>query len=480
MSPSGRSSKQRTATHETLDLFGAPAPRPAPPAEPSPKPRSEGPTEPEARALTVSALNRQVRGVLEGAFGPVSVVGEITNWKRAGSGHRYFTLRDATAQVTCVMWRDAAARLPMDPDDGMNVLVRARIGLYESRGSYQLTVSSLDTVGDEGLHQRAFEELRRRLEAEGLLDPARRRPIPRMPTTLGVVTSTSGAALRDILTVVRRRAPWTRVLVMNARVQGEGASDEVARAIRVLGSSGRVDSLIVGRGGGSKEDLWEFNREAVARAIVECPVPVISAVGHETDVTIADLVADLRAPTPSAAAEAAVVDREVIAEWVRDARARARSALRAGVQRRRQAISAGPTRLRRAVRVLTGPRRERVQTTRARLDRALRAVVERRRVGVQVLPRLARTTRSALDRRRAEVAVLAGRLDALSPLATLRRGYSVARSPEGQVLKQLDDFVPGSNFQLRVSDGRVDCRVERIAEQIAPFAPPPPSPRDEA
>ena len=251
------------------------------------------------RIWSVAELNRAVRGLLEFEFPPLYVAGEVANWKRASSGHCYFTLKDEAAQLRCVMWRSDATRLPIDPEEGMRVRAFGSATLYEARGDFQLNVRSLEGEGEAGLWKLAFEKLRARLEAEGLLDPARRRPIPAFPRSVGVVTSLSGAALRDILTVIGRRAPWTRVVLYGTRVQGEGASLEIAAAIGKLGGSGEVDLLIVGRGGGSIEDLWAFNEEPVARAIAECPVPVISAVGHETDVTIADLVADLRAPTPT-------------------------------------------------------------------------------------------------------------------------------------------------------------------------------------
>ncbi|MEW5930651.1 MAG: exodeoxyribonuclease VII large subunit, partial [Gemmatimonadota bacterium] len=265
---------------------------------------------PAARAggeWTPSAVNAAAREMVEGVFPPLWVAGEVANFTRARSGHCYFTLRDAGAQLRCVMWREEARRLPTAPAEGMQVRALGRLTLYESRGEFQLVVADLDARGD-GLWKLAFDRLRARLDAEGLTAPGRRRPVPRAPACVGVVTSTAGAALRDVLAVVRRRAPWTRVVVAGCRVQGEGAAEEIAAAIRRFGAAGCADLLIVGRGGGSIEDLWAFNEEAVARAIAESPVPVISAVGHETDTTIADLVADLRAPTPSAAAEAAVPD----------------------------------------------------------------------------------------------------------------------------------------------------------------------------
>ncbi len=220
----------------------------------------------------------------------------MANWKRAGSGHCYFTLKDESAQLRCVMWRGEAARLPMDPEEGMRVRVFGQLTLYEARGDYQLSVRTLEGEEGEGLWKLAFERLRSKLEQEGLLLPERKRALPRFPQTVGVVTSLTGAALHDILTVLRRRAPWLQVLVRGTRVQGEGAAQEIADALRVLGGSGRVDVVIVGRGGGSLEDLWAFNEEPVARAVAECPVPVVSAVGHEVDVTISRSGGGLQGP----------------------------------------------------------------------------------------------------------------------------------------------------------------------------------------
>ncbi|MDB4951147.1 MAG: Exodeoxyribonuclease 7 large subunit, partial [Gemmatimonadetes bacterium] len=258
---------------------------------------------------TVGEVNAAARDLVEGYFPPMWVAGEVSNFTKARSGHCYFTLRDRDAQLRCVMWRDDARRLPTQPAEGMEVRALGRLTVYPSRGEFQLGVAELEAKG-EGLWKLAFQQLHTKLEAEGLTSPLRRRPIPRHPACVGIVTSSAGAALHDVVTVIRRRAPWTRIVLSAARVQGEGAAQEVADAIRRIGRAGCADVLIVGRGGGSVEDLWAFNEEVVARAIAECPVPVISAVGHETDVTIADLVADLRAPTPSAAAEAAVPDGE--------------------------------------------------------------------------------------------------------------------------------------------------------------------------
>jgi exodeoxyribonuclease VII large subunit len=362
------------------------------------------------------------------------------------------------------MWRSDAARLPIDPDDGMEVRAFGALTLYEVRGEYQLAVRRIEAAGEEGLWRLAFEKLRVRLEAEGLLDPARKRPLPRFPRAVGVVTSTTGAALRDILSVLRRRAPWTRVLVMGTRVQGEGAALDVAHGVRTLGASGLVDLLIVGRGGGSIEDLWAFNEEPVARAIAACAVPVISAVGHEVDVTISDLVADVRAPTPSAAAEAAVQDGEALREALTRVGPRLRRALWSVVERRRKAVRQGLPRLRRGLRVLLEPRSSRAERAHQRLERAMRTLLERRQRRAALEPRLTRAMRVALEGRRSRLAGLAGRLEALSPLSTLRRGYAVPLTAEGRVLRGVDDFTPGRRFQLRVVDGRVECEAGAILD----------------
>ncbi|MCP5541573.1 MAG: exodeoxyribonuclease VII large subunit [Akkermansiaceae bacterium] len=264
--------------------------------------------------LSVSELTRSIRDTLEGRFGTVWVEGEISNYRPHGSGHHYFTLKDDTAQLSCVLFRGQARNLSMRLADGLKVQAEGEITVYEARGQYQLVAKWLQPVG-RGELQARFEALKRKLEVEGLFDRGAKKPVPRFPRCVGVVTSPTGAAIRDILNVLSRRAPWVRVLVFPVRVQGEGGEREIAETLNWIGSLRTgdlppIDTLIVGRGGGSIEDLWNFNEEIVARAIHACPIPVISAVGHEIDFTIADFVADLRAPTPSAAAELAVPDGE--------------------------------------------------------------------------------------------------------------------------------------------------------------------------
>lgn len=367
---------------------------------------------------TPSSLNSAARHLIEGMFPALWVSGEVSNFTRARSGHCYFSLRDRDSQIRCVMWREEARRLPTQPAEGMEVRVLGKITIYEGRGEFQLVVTELEAKG-EGLFKLAIDRLRTKLEMEGLTAPHRKRPIPAHPACVGVVTSSAGAALRDIISVIRRRAPWTRIVLSAARVQGEGAAQEIADAIRRIGAAGCADVLIVGRGGGSIEDLWAFNEEVVARAIAEAPVPVISAVGHETDFTIADLVADLRAPTPSAAAEAAVPDAIAVRRELADLRERMARCTRDQVERGRESLFT------------------------ARLD--LRDAGER-----------------MIRRGRERVGSLAARLNALSPLSTLARGFAVPLDPAGRVLRRTADFTPGDAFRLRVADGTVEARVEGV------------------
>jgi exodeoxyribonuclease VII large subunit len=367
--------------------------------------------------VTVSEANGLAKELIEGVVPPLWVAGEIVNFTRARSGHCYFTLRDETAQLRCVMWRDDARRLPTPPEEGMAVRALGRLTLYPARGDFQLSVSQLEGKGD-GLWKLALERLRQKLEAEGLTSPARRRPLPRHPRVVGVVTSPSGAVFHDILNVIRRRAPWTRVVLAGCRVQGDGAAEDIVAAIRRIETLALVDVLIVGRGGGSAEDLWAFNQEIVARAIAAASIPVISAVGHETDVTIADLVADLRAPTPSAAAEAAVPDRTELDRGLQRDGWRLSQAIAGRLGRAQEAIEVHERQLRRAGDRLVADCRESLRTA-------------------------------------------ARHLEALSPMAALARGYAVPLA-RGRILRRVDEYVPGMPFDLRVRDGVVPCRVEEI------------------
>lgn len=376
---------------------------------------SAGGARPEA--YTVAAVNAMAKEMLETALPPLWVQGEVTGWKRHTSGHCYFGLRDRSAQIRCVLFRSDAQRLPAEPEEGMEVRALGRVTLYEARGEYQFVAREIEGMGAGGLWRIAFERLYRKLDAEGLLAPERKRPLPRHPAAVAVVTSPVGAALQDILRVISVRAPWTRVLLSPARVQGDGAPSDLARAIRLAGRSGLADVIIVGRGGGSTEDLWAFNDEVVARAIASSPVPVISAVGHEIDTTIADLVADLRAATPSAAAERAVPDRAAMARELSTAEDRVRSGLARWVLKRR----------------------DRIENARNALTRSVR-----------------RTSR----RRKELLSQYGEKLDALSPLGALRRGFAVPLDRSGRILRSIDAFEAGDTFGLRVADGTVPCRVE--------------------
>ena len=393
------------------------------------------------RIWSVSEVNGAIRKLIEGSVDTLWVQGEVGNWKRYPSGHCYFSVKDDRSELRCVMFARNASTLPTDPDDGMEVRVLGNLTLYEKKGAYQMSVRRLESEGAEGLWRIAFEKLRSQLEAEGLLDPARKQPLPKHPTVVGIVTSTTGAALRDIISVLSRRAPWVRVLVRGTRVQGEGAASEISEAIKDLVATGEPEVIIVGRGGGSIEDLWAFNEEPVARAISRSTVPIVSAVGHEIDVTISDLVADLRAPTPSAAAEEVVPDGMGIRENLSAVPEELAKGLQGMFQRRRLTIEHALSRLGLGI-------DRRIQPIQQMLDHDF--------------GRLQAEVRGVLDLRRQHLVGVEGKLDALSPLATLRRGYSVARTEDGQILRSVRDFVTGESFMLRVSDGEVIAETTEL------------------
>jgi exodeoxyribonuclease VII large subunit len=367
------------------------------------------------RPITVYRLNAVIKGTLEQRLPPVWVIGEISEWKPWSNGNIYFSLKDKRASIRCVMWARDAQQLPAHPRAGMQVRVFGHVTMYEQRGELQFQVHALEAEAAGGLWKIRFEKVRAKLEAEGLLAPERKRALPRFPKSVGVVTSAEGAAVHDIINVVKKRAPWVKLVLSSARVQGEGAAIDIANAIRRL-ERVDVDVIIVGRGGGSSEDLWAFNEEIVARAIAASPVPVVSAVGHETDTTIADMISDLRAPTPSAAAERTVPDRDMM--------------LREFTTVQQRMLNAS---------------RRRMTQTRTFMDSVTRDMMRNLRM----------LTRTREQRMRAS----AGKLEALSPLAALSRGYSVALDEQGRVLKRLNDFPPERAFVLRISDGGVDCKV---------------------
>ncbi|OLC73322.1 MAG: exodeoxyribonuclease VII large subunit [Gemmatimonadetes bacterium 13_1_40CM_4_69_8] len=371
-------------------------------------------------AWTVGEVTRRARAVIEAGLPPLWVRGEVSGFKAWRSGHWYFTLRDATAQLRCVMFARENRRLPAAPAEGMQVFVFGRPTVWEDKGELRLTVLELLSTEQGGLWQLAFEKAKAALTRDGLLAPGRKRPLPRYPRRIAVITSPDGAAWRDIAAVVGRRwpPPLAELLLVPAQVQGDGAEDSLCAALGRLGRlpGGAVDVAIVGRGGGSKEDLWTFNSERVARAVAVAAVPVVSAVGHETDVTLCDLVADLRAPTPSGAAEAVTPDRQEVEE----------------------ALDRLAQRLARSLTL-----------------RAQRAVDRLERTG----DRLTAAIEGRLERAGAQLAAYGARLDALSPLKVLARGYAVARDARGAVLKRVTQLPAGLAFRLRVSDGEVPARV---------------------
>ena len=401
--------------------------------------RPSGPNAPPApRVWTVRQINRATRLLLEESLPSLWVGGEVTNFRRQRSGHCYFTLKDEVAQIRCVMFRRDAARLPADPDEGMTLRVFGVLTLYEARGVFQLVVSKLETESEGGMWKLAFDRLRGRLDAEGLTDPGRKRALPAFPGTVGIVTSPTSAALRDIVAVIARRAPWLRLLVRGTRVQGVGVGDEIAAAVSALAKVPEVDVIIVARGGGSIEDLWGFNEEAVARAVALSPVPVVSGVGHETDVTICDLVADVRAATPSAAAEAVAPDREWLGKRLDGMGQRLGRGLAGQVRSRRWWLDhLGDALFRRG--------RRRVHASRDRLDAARL--------------RMAAAVRARIRRDGGRLSEAAAALDALSPLSTLARGYAVPLGRDGKLLRRVGDFPQGRDFRLRVVDGYVPCAV---------------------
>jgi len=444
----------------------------------------------ERVVCTVSELVLRIKETLEDRFPAVWVEGEISNLRIPSSGHVYFTLKDDGAQLRCVLFRSRGRRVAFQPEDGMQVLAFGGLDVYAARGEYQLIVELLEPKG-VGALQLAFEQLKRRLEAEGLFEAGRKRALPPFPRTIGIVTSPTGAAIRDMLHVIGRRFADLRVLITPVRVQGEEAPGEIVRALRDLQEVPELDVVIVGRGGGSIEDLWAFNDERVARAISACRVPVISAVGHETDFTIADFVADLRAPTPSAAAEVVVREKLHVIRALCDMYDTLKQAMAARLARERQRIdSLGRRRVltdaaralrdwhRRldelSTRLALGARaNRRLGEHRLSLARnALRSLnpVARIANGTVVLAQLrvrlasAGANRAKTARHRLDAAV--GQLDSLSPLAVLGRGYSLTRLlPSGAIVRSAAQTRPGDAIEILLREGALDARVERLKER---------------
>jgi exodeoxyribonuclease VII large subunit len=436
------------------------------------------------KALSVSELTERIQGVLETEFLDVWVEGEISNLKLATSGHWYFSLKDEQAQLAAVVWRNDTRLVRFRPKDGMKVLARGQLRVYPPRGAYQLSVQVLEPLG-KGSLQQAYEELKQKLEQEGLFDPARKRPLPMLPRRIGVVTSPTGAVLRDILRVLRSRYADLEVLVYPALVQGEGAAAEIAQGIRALNRLGGLDVILLARGGGSLEDLWAFNEEAVARAIAASGIPTISAVGHETDFTIADFVADLRAATPSAAAERVVQAKEELQARVRALDERRDGALRLRLARVRARVEAAAAHrvfaaergrlrilaqrtdelarraetglLRGVERARAHERRLRERLEAFRLDRQLAARRERLE---RQRDRLAVLFRAETERRRSRLGRLATSLDGLSPLSVLGRGYAlVFQEAQERLVRDAAEVEAGEALRIRLHKGALRATI---------------------
>jgi exodeoxyribonuclease VII large subunit len=418
-----------------------------------------------AKVLTVSELTRSIRGTLETKFGAVWVEGEISNYKLHPNGHQYFTLKDARAQISCVIWRDSMAPLRQPLTDGARVQILGTVSVFEARGQYQIIVQIVQAFG-RGVLQARFEALKRKLEAEGLFDQARKRALPKFPRRVGIVTSPSGAAIRDILNVLRRRAPWLSILISPVRVQGTGAAQEIAVAVRELATPNEnfapVDLIVVARGGGSIEDLWEFNEEIVARTIASANVPIVSAVGHEIDFTIADFAADLRAPTPSAAAELIVPDiidlrrhldtlargigRELL-NWIRDAQQRldhAREILQRCLGHKVDNYRRGLAHA--------------LATLQARSP-ARELMLRRNRFG-ELQRRLRESPARILENAQHRFQKIEGILRVLGPDATLRRGYSITTDEGGKLIRSVQTVRPKMKVRTRVSDGEFESTTK--------------------
>jgi exodeoxyribonuclease VII large subunit len=446
-----------------------------------------------ATILSVTELTRHVRDILESRLGEVWVEGEISNYRKQSSGHHYFTLKDDRAQLACVMFSRAySARSGLILKDGMQVQTFGRLTVYEARGQYQLVAELIQTKG-QGLLQAKFEALKLKLQAEGLFDPEHKLPLPSFPRRIALVTSPSGAALQDMLNILQRRSPWLRILICPVRVQGEGAAGEIAEMIRYLDRNRvalGIDVMIVGRGGGSLEDIWEFNEEVLARTIYGCDLPIISAVGHEIDFTIADFVADLRAPTPSAAAELVGPSQEALLNTL--------AAKQAALLRlAKQAIEVGVLRLNRLkeARGLRDPsmlvfdRQQKVDQIEGRLLQLLRWTVEHHRNHTNRLSSLLQAYKpgQVIVRRRAEIAGVQTRLEnaaknqlerarqrllslerstaLLGPQQTLERGYSITRKTTGEIVQRSDDVKIGDEILTRLAEG--ELRSEVSEEQRA-------------
>ena len=391
-------------------------------------------------AIPVSALTAALKDVIEGAFPAMWVSGEVSGFKPHRNGHWYFTLKDASASIDCVIWSREQSRFPAAPDEGMQVVALGQFSVWNKNGKATFAVRQMEAEG-EGLWRKALEKTRVALEKDGLLAPDRKRSIPRFPRCVGVITSADGAAMHDIVAVIARRNPTIDIVIIPAAVQGDAAPESLVRALNRAAAWGGADVLIIGRGGGSREDLWAFNSEAVARAIAASPIPTVSAVGHEVDITIADLVADQRAATPSAAAELVAPLLEDIRADLNAMRALMISALTRRTRDGRRGLDATRVGIRSAV--------------------ARRATTARRELDVSMRDLRTRTAR-VLERRRDRIAALSGRIHLLSPLATLARGYALPRAVDGTALTGAASVKPGVRLNILMRDGEIDVVTEAV------------------
>ena len=397
-----------------------------------------------ANALSITALNEYIKRIIDGDsfLRDVYIKGEISNFKNHYStGHFYFSLKDDTSVIRAVMFKGSAAKLQFMPENGMLVIIRGRVSSFVRDGQYQIYVEDMEPDGVGSLYI-AYEQLKRKLEAEGLFDPAKKKPLPKIPSKVGVITSATGAAVRDIINVTGRRFPFAEVIVYPALVQGEGAVDSLIKGIEFFNRTNGADVIIIGRGGGSIEDLWAFNSELLARTVAASKIPVISAVGHETDFTICDFVADMRAPTPSAAAEIAVPDTEELKRKITNIIKR-ESAL---LSQRIIASRAMVERFSKS-RILTDPK--------AQID-------DRRMALMSASERLSFALDSVIKDRKAELAVSAGKLSMLDPLAVLARGYGAVYNADGTIVKSTKNVRIGEKISLKLSDGTVGAEIREI------------------
>jgi len=436
------------------------------------------------KSISVSELNRQAKSLLEHSFMSLRVTGEISNMVRASSGHWYFTLKDERAQVRCAMFRGRNAQVRFRPQEGSQVLCTAKVSLYEGRGDFQLIVDAMQEDG-QGQLQQAFDQLKARLQAEGLFAQERKRPIPTHPRTVGVVTSATGAALHDILTAFERRYPGLQVNLYPTLVQGAEAADQIVAAIALANRHAQADVLIVGRGGGSLEDLWPFNEERVARAIIASDIPVVSAVGHEVDFSISDMVADLRAPTPTAAAELLSPDQRQIQQrltqlqqglqrrfdWQLKRQRERLAALRRQmrhpgdrIREQQQRCDDLEMRLQRAIQRRFELRRQRLAAASARLElqNPVRLLGKQRERLSDLHARLATRIDALIERRRLQLGQKVGRLNATSPLATLERGYSLTQTDSGELVLDARQLRTGSAVRVRLQSGAFSAEVTDI------------------